>query len=165
MDSLDFEVRAEFSTKGAANAAATALGDVGVSVDQLAIEDESYGAVPAREARYIVRLVIIIVVWSVIGGGIGAPIGVALALTVGPEGTTGLILQVVSWAIMGHLIVGMLAGYIVLADRTSREMEPTRARTSLTARVSSREEAEQMERILRSSGADQIRTVVPRDMR
>jgi hypothetical protein len=84
--------------------------------------------VPGRETAFIRRLVVIIVLWSILGGAVGAAIGLTLAVTIGPEGTSGLLFQVVCWMLIGHLIVGMIAGYWVLADRTHREMAPDRRR-------------------------------------
>lgn len=76
----------------------------------------------AREGRAMGRIVAIIALASVVGTAIGAALGVALHVTIGPEGTSGLIIQVVSWAIFAHLLIGMWAGYLLLADRTEREI-------------------------------------------
>ncbi len=57
-----------------------------------------------------------------------------LAETIGPEGTAGLIVQLVSWIIVGRLIATILAGYFVPADRTQREMSPDRPVSLLTVR-------------------------------
>lgn len=69
-------------------------------------------------------MLVLIVLWSIPGDVFGAGFGWLLAETIGPEGAAGLIVQLVSWMIVGHLIAGMLAGYLLLADRTQREMPP-----------------------------------------
>jgi hypothetical protein len=84
-------------------------------------------------------VLIIIVLWSIAGGVFGAGFGWLLAETIGPDGTAGLILQAVSWIIVGHLIAGMLAGYFVLADRTQRKCRPTGRCQSSPFAISSRD--------------------------
>lgn len=76
----------------------------------------------AREGRAMWRIVVIIVLASIVGTAIGAALGVLLHVVVGPKGTSGLVIQVVSWAIFAHLLIGMWAGYLLLADRTEREI-------------------------------------------
>ena len=76
----------------------------------------------SREGRVMGRIVLIIFLASAVGTAIGAALGVALHVTVGPPGTSGLIIQVVSWAIFAHLLIGMWAGYLLLADRSEREI-------------------------------------------
>ena len=88
-----------------------------------------------QEGRFLWRVLALIVVWSIPGGAAGAAAGVALAFAgLGPDGTTGLMVQVVSWLIIGHLLAGMLAGYLLLADRSQREMAPDRAAFVVTVR-------------------------------
>jgi hypothetical protein len=99
---------------------------------------------------------VIIVLWSVLGGIIGAPIGWLLAETIGPEGTSGLVVQLVSWIILGHLIAGMLAGYFVLADRTQAEMPPDRPVSILTIRGLDPGAAKRVRRIMHSHRPIQI---------
>ena len=110
----------------AAEAAAQALTDAGIPASSIDIRR----GVPGRETAFIRRLVVIIVLWSILGGVVGAAIGLGLALTIGPEGTDGLVFQVVCWMLIGHLTVGMIAGYWVLSDRTQRELTPGKGVTS-----------------------------------
>ena len=119
-----------------------------------------HGVLPdpgAREARFLWRVLVIIVLWSIAGGIIGAGVGWLLAETIGPEGTAGLIVQLVSWIILGHLIVGMLAGYFVLADRTQPEMPPDRPVSLITVSDLEPPEADRVRRILRSHNSLELR--------
>jgi hypothetical protein len=75
----------------------------------------------ASEGRFMGR-VVVVVVWSIIGTAVGAGLGAAISLTIGPSGTSGLIIQMVSWAIFAHLLIGLWAGYLLLADRSGREI-------------------------------------------
>lgn len=68
------------------------------------------------------KIVLIIALASVVGTAGGAGLGAFFAFTVGPKGTSGYIIQMVSWAIFMHLLIGMWAGYALLADRSGREM-------------------------------------------
>ncbi len=104
-----------------ANAAINALTDAGMPLRAISV------TTPGHEGRYLWRILISIVLWSVIGGAIGAIAGLVLAIVgIGPGGTTGAIVQVVSWTIAGHLLGGMWVGYALLADRSHREMAPDR---------------------------------------
>jgi hypothetical protein len=97
----------------------------------------------AREASFIGRIVVIVVLWSVFGTALGAGTGVLIASVFGPEGTAGMVIQAVSWAIFAHLLAGMWAGYWVLADRTRRDLPlPGVARVLLVARCDSIDDAE-----------------------
>ena len=88
--------------------------------------------------------------WNILGGFIGAAFGWLLAVTIGPEGTAGLVVQLVSWIIVGHLVAGMLAGDFVLADRTEREMPPDRPVSMLTVRDLEPRDFRRVRRLLRS---------------
>jgi hypothetical protein len=75
-----------------------------------------------REERFLGRLVLIVVAWSIVGTAVGAVMGVVFNLLgVGPGGTGGLLLQVVSWALIAHLLAGLWAGYALLTKGESRE--------------------------------------------
>jgi hypothetical protein len=74
------------------------------------------------EVRFMGRVVVWIVLASIAGTAIGAALGAFFAFTVGPSGTAGYVIQIVSWAIFMHLLIGMWAGYLLLADRSSREI-------------------------------------------
>jgi hypothetical protein len=144
------ELRASFAQAADAEAAATALSDAAISATTINLE---HGVLPdprAREARFLWRVLVIIVLWSILGGIIGAGVGWLLAETIGPQGTAGLIVQLVSWIILGHLIVGMFAGYVVLADRTQSEMPPDRPVSLLIVSNLDDRDADSVRRILRS---------------
>jgi hypothetical protein len=144
------EIYASFATPAEAENARGALLAAGIPPDSIVLQ---HGVLPEpreREARFFWRVLVIIVLWSVAGAIPGAMFGWLLAETIGPEGTAGLIVQVVSWMIVGHLIGGMLAGYFVLADRSQREMPPDRPVSLLTVRELSRADVKELRRIIRS---------------
>lgn len=118
------EVRATFQSQAEADTARERLMGSGLREEDISSVsgDMAMVAASAREARTMGRIVVIIVLASVVGTVIGVLTGASLHVLVGPEGTSGLIIQVVSWAIFAHLLVGMLAGYLLLADRTEREI-------------------------------------------
>lgn len=76
----------------------------------------------AGEARVMGKIVLIIALASAVGTAMGAALGAFFAFTIGPSGTSGYVIQIVSWAIFMHLLIGMWAGYLLLADRSSREI-------------------------------------------
>ncbi len=80
------------------------------------------------------RFALIVAAWSIAGTAVGAAFGAVLSYTVGPHGTEGLILLVVTWALFAHLLIGLWAGYILLADRSDAEFTPGAA-TTLTAQA------------------------------
>jgi hypothetical protein len=61
----------------------------------------------------------------------------------------------VCWAIVGHLVVGMLAGYVVLADRSHREMQPERPEVVVSVSVVA-EDQSTVQGILRDAGAKRV---------
>jgi Zn-dependent protease with chaperone function len=144
------EIRASFAEPSEAEAAANALRETGVLPASLRLQHNMLPEARAREGRFVSRVLVIIVLWSIAGGVIGAGFGSLLAETIGPEGSAGLIVQLVSWIIVGHLIAGMLAGYFVLADRTQREMPPDRPVSVLTVRDLELSQARRIRRLLRS---------------
>jgi hypothetical protein len=144
------EVQVSFAAPGDAEIAAAALRDAGIDSSSITLQHSVLPEPRAREARFLWRVLLIIVLWSIAGGIIGAPIGWLLAETIGPEGTAGLIVQLVTWIILGHLVAGMLAGYFVLADRTEREMPPDRPVSVLIVSGLPPPDAGRVRRLLRS---------------
>ncbi len=104
-------------------------------------------------------MLVAIVLWSVVGAAPGAALGWLLAETIGPGGTGGLILQVVCWTIVGHLIGGMLAGYLLLADRSAEEMPPDRPVSLLTIRDLPEADVRRVRRVVRASDPLDVRIV------
>jgi len=150
------EIRAYFPAPANAEAAANALREAGIPTSSIALHDNVLPDARQREGRFVSRVLIVIVLWSIVGGVIGAGFGWLLAETIGPEGTAGLIVQLVSWIIVGHLIAGMLAGYFVLADRSQREMPPDRPVSLLTVGVEPRD-IKRVRRLRRSHGPLDLR--------
>ena len=127
-----------FPDRARADAAVSALLAAGFPADAISVSEAGSG----HEARFLGRIVILIVLWSIPGGALGAALGALLAISgIGPQGTTGAVVQVVSWLIIGHLLAGMWAGYGLLADRSHREMSPDGER-SVTVSVKCRSGAE-----------------------
>jgi hypothetical protein len=89
---------ASFAEPADAEAAVSALIEAGVSPSSIALK---HGVLPdarEREGRFVWRLLVIIRLWSIAGAIPGAAFGLLLAVTIGPEGTAGLIVQVVCFA-------------------------------------------------------------------
>jgi cation transporter-like permease len=129
------EIRATFAEASAAEAAAAVLAESGRSRTAIELQHCVLPEARRREARFLWRVLVTIVLWSIAGAVPGAVFGWLLAKTIGPEGTAGLIVQVVCWTIVGHLVAGMLAGYALLADRSAEEMRPDRPVSLLTVCV------------------------------
>src|SRR5438105_1431867 len=128
------EVRASFAEPDQAKAAAAVLADSGIPRGAIELQHGMLQEARTREARFVWRVLVAILLWSVAGAVPGAAFGLLLADTIGPEGTAGLIVQIVCWTIVGHLLAGMLAGYALLADRKAEEMPPDRPISLLTIR-------------------------------
>jgi hypothetical protein len=155
-----FNLTATFDDDRAAQRAADALRRAGFATDQITLDAPRAAPAAHTETRFLWRIVLIVVWWSIVGTAIGAAIGWGIwALGIGPDDTTGLVLQLISWGIFGHLIAGMWAGYLLLADRSKREFSPTTtARTdiTLTVRCTTREQLQTARRALTTSGATSI---------
>lgn len=107
----------------------------------------------SRESSFMIRLVLLVAAWSVVGTATGAAMGALLSYTVGPGGTEGLIIQVVTWAIFAHLLIGLWAGYALLADRSGRELADHEAELALEIE---KPEAAALARALREAGARKV---------
>lgn len=83
----------------------------------MALAEPSMVEETVGEVRFMGRIVVVIALASVVGTAIGAALGASFAFTIGPPGTSGYIIQIVSWAIFMHLLIGMWAGYPLLADQ------------------------------------------------
>lgn len=150
---------------GALQAAGIAPERISLAGDAAAARIPAMGRPGERESPFIVRLVLIIVVWSIIGTGIGIVMGLVFgALGIGPRGVGGLLIQTVSWAIFVHLLAGMWAGYALLANRREQPA-PVRTAASATANAPGRvlvrvdctdAEASAVAAALRASGASRI---------
>jgi len=154
---VEISVTFPSTAEAEAEAAANALREAGIPAASIDLQHNVLLEARAREGRLVSRVLVIIVLWSIAGGVIGVGFGWLLAETIGPEGTAGLIVQLVSWIIVGHLIAGMLAGYFVLADRTQREMPPDRPVSVLTVQGLTDDDAEKVRHLLRSHSPAQLR--------
>lgn len=122
----DSTLSARFPDAYHADVAVDALVAAGVAREAISVSEQNQPG--GSEGRFLWRLVVTIVLWSIPGGAVGAAAGLALALAgIGPDGATGTAVQVTSWLIAGHLLAGMWAGYVFLADRTSPQMTPDRS--------------------------------------
>ena len=108
---------ATFPDEPAASRAAAALAADGLRCEASPETDLSH-----HETRFIGRIVIIIALASVVGTALGVGMGVLISFAIGPHGTSGIIIEAVSWAIFAHLLIGMWAGYWLLADRTHADL-------------------------------------------
>jgi hypothetical protein len=136
-------ITASFTDGDAARAAARDLAAAGVAT-----------SIGRSEGGFMARFVVIVAACSVLGTAAGAAFGAVLSYTVGPDGTEGMILLVVSWALFAHLLIGLLAGYFLLSARSENEFAPGAA-TTLTARADTSSAQEIAER-LRSDGATHV---------
>jgi hypothetical protein len=108
------------------------------------------------DARFIVRFLLIVVVASIVGTALGVAIGLGfIAMGLTPDTTESLVLQVVTWAIFWHLIIGMIAGYILLADRSEAEWRPGLLAT-LTVVCEDTGAAAPVEGLLKELGAREV---------
>jgi len=144
------ELRASFAHPAAAEAAATILAESGTPGSAIELRHNVLPEARQREARFVLRVLVAILLWSIAEAVPGAIFGWLLAQTIGPEGTAGLVVQVVCWMIVGHLLAGMLAGYALLADRSAEEMPPDRPVSLVTVRDMPERDLRRVRRLLRS---------------
>jgi hypothetical protein len=154
------EITASFTEPADAEAAVSALVEAGVSRSSIEVQHGVLPEARGREARFVRRVLVIILLWSIAGAIPGAAFGWLLAVTIGPEGTAGLVVQLVCWIIVGHLIGGMLAGYFVLADRSQEEMPPDRPVSVLSVRIGP-SEGRRVRKILRAQRPVDLRVASP----
>ena len=151
------QIRASFSKRGRAEAAVAAVVEAGISPSSVDLEHGVPPETRGREGRFVWRVLVAIVLWSIAGAVPGAAFGWLLAETIGPKGTAGLVVQVVCWTIVGHLVAGMLAGYALLADRSTEEMPPDRPVSLLTVRNVPEGDVQRVRRLLKATDPLDIR--------
>jgi hypothetical protein len=120
--------------------------------------DADSASLGTRENRFMTRVVLLVIAWSILGTAIGAALGIGIALLFGPSGTEGMIIQAVSWAIFAHLVAGMCAGYLLLAERGSGDLSAVRHSGPVTLRTNCAtiDDAEELAARLRSLGATRV---------
>jgi hypothetical protein len=158
--SSGMEITASFTEPEDAETAVSALAEAGVPRSSIEVQHGVLPEARGREGRFVRRVLVIILVWSIAGAIPGAAFGWLLAATIGPEGTAGLIVQLVCWTIVGHLIGGMLAGYFVLADRSEEEMPPDRPVSVVSVRVEP-SEGKRVRTLLRAQRPVEVRVAGP----
>lgn len=151
------KITSTFAEAQSAHAAARLLTAAGIQANAVEVGQVA-GETVEREGRFMARFVVIVILWSVVGTVGGAAMGAALSYTFGPRGSDGLILQMISWAVFAHVLIGLWAGYALLADRTEREMMPS-APGQLVVRIGI-EDASRVREALRTVGATNIQETV-----
>ena len=150
-----YEVIATFPDSRRAESALKQLGESrrSVSFSATAATD-----LEARETRFMGRFLLVIVGWSIIGTLIGAALGVGIAYAIGETSTEGILLQVISWAIFAHLLIGMWAGYVLLTDRIGPDRAATSPPVVLRAECASIDESREIAAEMRALGATEAAT-------
>lgn len=144
------EFQVTFPSEAAAQAARRQLTTVGIDPDTITFSQPA-----GREGSFLTHLVITIALWSVAGAAAGIGLGTIIWLLLGPEGETGFIIHVVVWGIFGHLIAGMWAGYLGLADRTEADLPHDRPGQAVTVTIACPDEttAAQVRELVKQSQA------------
>lgn len=117
-----------------------------------------------HEASFLTRLVLTTALWSLVGAITGVGLGIVIWLILGPEGTAGFVIQAVVWGIFGHLVAGMWAGYILLADRAELDLPHDRVTQLTLLEIHTSDEATSgiVRQIIASSGGKLDSTPRPR---
>jgi hypothetical protein len=160
---LSDPISVAFRTPSEAEAAAAKLIEHGIPATSINVEHDVEANSGPREAGFLWGIVVAIVLWSIVGAVPGAAFGWLLAELIGPEGTEVMIMYVVCMTILGHLVAGMLAGYALLADRTTAEVLPDQRTSVLTVRNVSEQDRYRIEELLHSSDALSVSAVSTRE--
>lgn len=162
--SREFTLTATYGDGAHAQEAAEALRAAGFTPDNIDLRRAVAITQSTKRRRgpssFLGRLTWIIVLWSIPGAIIGGALGLLLAWAgIGPGGTDGAVLQIIGWAIFGHLIAGMWAGFLLLSDRSQQEFNPERDANEMivTVRCRTRAEIDIAGVVLRSRGARSLR--------
>jgi hypothetical protein len=160
----DSAITATFATRSEAEAAAETLAESSIPKSAIDIKHEIPPEGARGEAGFLWGVVVAIVLWSIVGAVPGAAFGWLLAELIGPEGTEVMIMYVVCMTILGHLVAGMLAGYALLADRTTAEVLPDQRTSILTVRSVSEQDRHRIEDLLRSGNALTVSATAERNI-
>jgi hypothetical protein len=150
----EYEVIATFPDSRQAQSALRQLGESRRTVSVSA----STADLGARETRFMGRFLLVIVAWSIVGTLLGAALGVGIAYAIGETSTEGILLQVISWAIFAHLLIGMWAGYVLLTDRIGPDLAATSPPVILRAECASIDESREIAAEMRALGATEAAT-------
>jgi hypothetical protein len=165
----EFVVAGSFVDESAVRAAVGALRASGVRDDDVEVVAAPASSTRAAgEVRFVWRLVWIVVLWSLVGGVVGALSGAGVVWAgIGGGGTLAIVLQIIGWMIFGHLIAGMWAGYALLADRSKREFAPQgvdAGRMSIVrVRCCDRPQIDHARRLLDAAAATSVDVIASRD--
>src|SRR5207237_4756122 len=78
------EVRASFAEPDQAKAAAAVLADSGIPRGAIELQHGTLAEARTREARFVWRVLVAILLWSIAGAAPGAAFGLLLARPIGP---------------------------------------------------------------------------------
>ncbi len=146
----EYEVVATFPDSRRAH---SALQQLARSHRSIVIATNEAPDLAARESRFIGRFLLVIIGWSVVGTLIGAALGVTIAVVIGETSTEGLLLQVISWAIFAHVLIGMWAGYLLLTDRMGPDLRATSPPVALRAECATIDESRKLAAEMQALGA------------
>lgn len=155
----EFTLTATYADHAHAREASEALRAAGFTPDNIDVRRAIAVAQTTKRRfvprSFIGRLAWIIVFWSIPGTVLGGALGWLLAWA----GADGTLLQAIGWAIFGHLLAGMFAGYLLLSDRSQQEFNPEHDAndTTVTIRCRTRAQIDIAGVVLRSRGARSVR--------
>src|SRR2546428_8599703 len=118
------EIRASFAQASAAEGLAAALADSGIPRASIAVQHGILPEARTREGRFVWRVLIRIVLWSIAGAVPGAAFGWLLAETIGPEGTAALACQSAGWWTAATSFPEIFAAYALLPTPAARKPPP-----------------------------------------
>jgi hypothetical protein len=158
----EFTVVATFNDASVAQRAASELDAAGIPASRVRI---AFPMSPVTRAghteRVLWRLLLQVVWWSIVGGAIGLLVGLAFwHWGVGPSGLDGFWVQVATWMIFGHLLLGIWAGYLVLGNQADLGLRESAERgATVSVRCDTRAEIERAEQLLRPHGPSRMSRV------
>jgi hypothetical protein len=153
-----FEATGAFPGEAAARQAVARLRAEGMAQDNIEVCRDGGVASPPSDMPAMSRVFWSGLIWSIVGGAIGAGAGLVVGLLdLGVPGTpTTIAIQITAWAMFGHVLGALLGCYLALdtGDRfANKASHHDPAATLVRVRVSSAEAASRAEEIMQSAGA------------